>query len=499
MQTKDCKEITINNFKDCYEDIIKKYIPTPTEIKEIDNPLFKPDSNVKCKLINKKKDKYYIHTYNPDINDYDLKLEDKKEEKELNEKYANELREVFDFTKREKCCNCVCIVLYSSGDEEYLRKTLVSIERTINVVATNLNNWITRFYVDYSVFNVIEKSTNNFLKEIFGRILKHEQVEIYTLLCDYTYEKNIGFTRTYRFLPMIDPEVNIAIIREADGVVSHIDAINIDRFEKKSKRIFYTNSLDYAYNIDKTSTFPRFLSYSKWLESYKKYIRYDLFNTHLNLLDLLAGTIGLRLKVKKDYYNKSVDFLRTKIENAKLDYAQYQDEEENIMDYLKDKIQNKHNKYVSKMKIYEVYKKYENDVLYTLTDPGKSNLDSNFSSPFGSPRGSPRQYSIPDSTENNTNNIHDEISELDDPLNNLLISDKSTYVGSNDDDDKEIDTIIHKELNERNKEEYQKFFHFSNATNINVFDELLLLDLFRNIISIKIKKKKMNHYICLMI
>jgi len=284
---------------------------------------------------------------------------------------------------------------------------------------------------------------------------------------------------------MIDPEVNIAIIREADGVVSHIDAINIDRFEKKSKRIFYTNSLGYAYNFDKISTFPRFLSYSKWMEAYKKYIRYDLFNTHLNPLDLPAGTIGLRLKVKKDYYNKSVDFLRTKIENAK-DYAQYQDEEENIMDYLKDEIQNKHNKYVSKMKIYEVYKKYENDVLYILTDPSVSNSYSN----FGSPQGSPRQYSIPDSTENNTNNIHDEIPELDDPLNNLLISDKSTYVGSNDDDDKEIDTIIHKELNERNKEEYQKFFHFSNANNINVFDELLLLDLFRNIISIKIKKKE---------
>jgi len=199
-KTKDCKEITEGNFKNCYEDIIKQYIQKPTEIKEIDNPLFKPDSNVKCKLINKKKDKYYIHTYNPDINDYDLKLEDKKEEKELNEKYAKELREVFDFTKREKCCNCVCIVLYSTGSEDYLKKTLVSIERTINVVATKLNNWITRFYVDYSVFKVIEnsanrksaddnikKSTNFNLKEVFERILNHEQVEIYTLLCDYTY------------------------------------------------------------------------------------------------------------------------------------------------------------------------------------------------------------------------------------------------------------------------------------------------------------------------
>ena len=297
--------------------LIKNKIRNSNLTNNAQNPI---EKSLKCKLVNNKKNDYYIHTYEPK-NYVDV----------LCKKPFNLTKEVmnkFDCCKKEKCCNVISISLYlkqncNLGDNQYLEKTLPNIYASILNVKLNLPKWIVRLYIDKSVYKCIKelckikKSANKCskickIKEIYEKILNSENVEIYTYLCkDIVIER----TRTYRFLVMCDPDVNLYVIREADGIVSNIDCHNISIYEKNKNYLFYLPDINIRDDnlIKNKDRIVRFNSYNNWLTGYKFIIETEYFKERVNIFDLLAGIFSCKLKLKRDYYFSNIDNLNKKI------------------------------------------------------------------------------------------------------------------------------------------------------------------------------------------
>jgi hypothetical protein len=290
----------------------------------VNNPITLTEND--CQLRSTKKHKYYIHRYDPRPILDRLRGELREEVSKF-----GDIFDKFDATPRENCCNVISLTLYFKDctQKEILIKYLYSIYRTIKNVRFNLPDWIVRLYLDKSVFDCM--NTVNFVLNsnlcgmnqdlhamyaIFQNIKESENVEIYTFVCKsigttLPYEK----TRTFRYLILQDPEVNVCVLRDADGSVSNTDCHNLKIFSQ-SDRLFYFPLLLSNVKLIDNDRRPSFLkSYNNWLENYKKYMRNTFFSENQNMYDLLAGMIATRLKLKSDYYFQTMNGLYNEINN----------------------------------------------------------------------------------------------------------------------------------------------------------------------------------------
>ncbi len=312
--------------KQIFKNSIEEDVTNPISLKEHD-----------CVLLTKKKLQYYTHIYNPENMIAKLK-------KEFG--ISDEILSRFDNHTREKCCNVISITLYFiENDLETMLKYLNSINRTVKNVKKKLPDWIVRLYIDRSVTSNIYSIEENIdeLKDyipalqVFNEIINSENVELDSYKCNSTIYDNknsntntvhIKQTRSLRFLVLSDPEVNLAVIREADGFVTNLDCHNIKVFSS-SDRLFYLPSYQlnsfshkrFMFN-DKLNIYETYLygSYNnKWLTIYKQKIRQDFFSKHQNLYDLLAGMFLSKLKINRDFYNDTIIELYKKIQELKYD------------------------------------------------------------------------------------------------------------------------------------------------------------------------------------
>ena len=289
----------------------------------VNNPVTSKQND--CLLINTRKVRYYIHTYDPRPMLERLRVELREEISAF-----GDILDKFVAEPRERCCNVVSITLYFKDckNKEVLTKYLYSIKRTIKNVHINLPDWIVRLYLDTSVFNCIN-SVNGVLNSalcgdeslhqiynIYHEIKNSENVEIYTFQCEsigttLPYEK----TRTFRYLVLQDPEVNVCAIREADGFVSNTDCHNLQIFSRANRMFYFPLLVNTAKIIDNSGKFPIYGSYNIWLKNYKTKMRPDFFSEYLNMYDLLAGMIATRLKLKSDFYFNTMRNLYNEINN----------------------------------------------------------------------------------------------------------------------------------------------------------------------------------------
>ena len=278
--------------------------------RDMRNPIRQDET---CKLISNRKKKYYTYRYNPskiiaNIDKDQLKILDN----------ICDLKDD-NITKR---CNCISITLYYL-DDSIDRNILIycySMYKTVENVRKNLPNYLVRIYLDATVWKYIDTHRKYSTEAgiTMNYIMYSENVEIYTFLCksfsdvDYRYAQN----RTFRFLTLLDtieldPDeeqygVNLAIIREADGVVSNLDCLNIIAFEK-SKKIFYQPEFLFKDENDIRYNFYQYWGIFYKLLNKKFYSRYN------NPTDLMAGLFSFSLKIKKDYYYQTASDLRQKI------------------------------------------------------------------------------------------------------------------------------------------------------------------------------------------
>ena len=218
----------------------------------------------------------------------------------------------FDTTIRRQCCNVISLSLYFVGClPTNMLKYLLSIERTVKNVRNNLPLWIVRIYFDESVHDCMRRANKGSLeKKTYDKILASKNVEAFTYLCGDVQDQNIERKRTYRFLPFSEEDVNICIVREADGTVSNWDCRQIDLFSKDPNKIFYL-----PYNQMTRSIMIMFESYERWLLIYKVIFRYDFFYNNYMGYDLLAGLFGIKLKLTRDYYIRTIVSLRREIDS----------------------------------------------------------------------------------------------------------------------------------------------------------------------------------------
>lgn len=285
-------------------------------VEDLLNPI---DGIGACKVIRQRKD-YYNQTYDPAPVFDELK----KLPLHAQEWAEKEMSYVFDTKKRENCCNCIAITVYtkpknipSEGKRFPLQGYLVAIKRTVKNVAVLLPHWLVRLYIDISVFNYIYHENQEDVqheREILEYLLECNNVEIHTVLCPGMEGENIDKTRTYRFLPLFDPTVNIAVVREADGIVTNVDCHNIKVFENSNK-LFYLFPTSGMADFDEESEL--WYAYSSWLTYYKFMINRDYFLRNNNLTTFLAGTIAVKLRVKEGFFRYNLREISQAIEKQK--------------------------------------------------------------------------------------------------------------------------------------------------------------------------------------
>ena len=309
--------------------IDKSFINCPVSIQsnvfkrfEAANPI---NSGETCSLLNNKKTKYYHHTYDPTV----LK------NKMLDTNLFPDMDNAFDFTIRHNCCNCIAITLYYSSDIlSKLIMYLATIRRSVENVKKNLPDWIVRFYLDSSVYRSLinfEKESidiNNpqkfyysiavsYINECLDYLLAADNVEVYMYCCDSILDNKgqvpMSRVRTFRFLAVSDPEVNVRIIREADGIIINQDCHNIKIFSQSNTLFYLPKFSGVGYNHTDIDKGPNERPYSPWLKQYVYCLQPDYFKNKKNLFDLLAGTLGLRLTVKRSYYDQQVSIVQKMI------------------------------------------------------------------------------------------------------------------------------------------------------------------------------------------
>ena len=133
---------------------------------------------------------------------------------------------------------------------------------------------------------------------------------------------------------MIDPEVNLYVIREADGIVSNLDCHNIKIYEESIDKLFYLVDFDNNnFTLENNGT-ANYNSYSEWLFLYKYLIENDFFRDKQNIYDLLAGTFSFKLKINKDFYYEKINNLHIKIESLKKKFQIEKNDIEKNIEYF---------------------------------------------------------------------------------------------------------------------------------------------------------------------
>ena len=282
------------------------------------------DRNDNCQLINNRKVEYYKYFYDPSrIIDYL-----RNNFKNLGKKYVEDLDEIFELDVDSKTlrANCIVFALYRVHflDSKRSLQYLITILKNIEIIGKYLPNWLVRIYLDRSVLPSNKKMIqyDNEIYLVLEKILNSKNVEVYTYFCQ-SFTKNIHMVRSLRFLPFLNLiegryGINISLSREADGIISNLDIYHIMKFEE-DLNIFYIIPLfsdsDHREGINNIL----YQSYSRWLTFYKISIERSFFSKYNNIYDLLAGTLGIKLKVKESYFYTSYDKLKQIINEA--DYS----------------------------------------------------------------------------------------------------------------------------------------------------------------------------------
>jgi hypothetical protein len=271
---------------------------------DVNNPL---NQSEHCRLFNKRADPmYYTHRYDPGPI-----LE--RLSSRLFQHFPSEVLDRFVREPQEGCCNAISITLYiTQCNASTLKKYLYSIHRSVKNVLKKLPDWIVRLYLDTSVEECVQEFGD--FTSIFNAIKDSPNVEVYTYDCP-SFKKDappatkipIARTRTLRFLPLSDPDVNFCVVREADGIVSNLDCHNIKMFASNPNILFYLPVVK-IYRTD-----LKFDSYATWLQLYKVLFEYDFFNEYQNITDFLAGAFCCRLKLKREYYIEITRSLQERI------------------------------------------------------------------------------------------------------------------------------------------------------------------------------------------
>ena len=182
-----------------------------------------------CSLVTKRCDphKYYQFVYDPT---FWMNTRSNTEIVDIQELILSN-QDQFDLTPRSNCCNCISIVLNVEHKSIDLLKFITSMTRTAKNVLKCLPHWVVRLYLDVSVYDHI--NTRSYIKSLgsdpktkekillnnWNYLLEAENVELYTFICDDTSYSSFR-KRSLRFAVLYDSQVNVAIIRDADGVVT---------------------------------------------------------------------------------------------------------------------------------------------------------------------------------------------------------------------------------------------------------------------------------------
>ena len=287
----------------------------------------------KCKLYSKKKTDYYRFSAEP---------------------LPNVLASHFNTTYRENCCKVLSYSLYADffhrrNVNPYLKFMIPNIK----MAQQHLDDYLIRIYTDFSLFTVDDsrRPLHKELSVFLNFIKKAPNVEIYIVDCPdemradalmYLHQHNV---RTFRYLSLIQQDTAIAIIRDADSMLTEIECrrikeweasdkifLNVDIIRKTAwfpsmarKHVFFYEEDPYYvfahyYAIDSQrlietddiETFksyitprektPKYdpltdskitnLSYAPWLNAYKVY-KLKLMNK-FTFVDLLAGCVGFK-------------------------------------------------------------------------------------------------------------------------------------------------------------------------------------------------------------
>jgi hypothetical protein len=276
------------------------------------------DNKEKCVRIQRKREKYYTNTYDPT---FAHKLIEEQPNKE-------DIYKMFDLTKRENCANCVSFSLYLKGIN-YLITNIDSMKISVENANKFLPNYLLRYYFDGSIFRILaehiaELKKNPELEKIkiaekciekLSFIINNEQVEIFMYFCEA--EKRIEKIRSYRFIPMIENDINICISREIDGILSAVDCHNLNIFISEPKILLIYDLVENS-KIEKTSIPLKYDGntqvsqlnyghYSEWLNFYDFFsLKTQRNDTTLSYIDLLAGCFGIKLKISVGYLNSTL-------------------------------------------------------------------------------------------------------------------------------------------------------------------------------------------------
>jgi hypothetical protein len=358
----------IEELKDCY------YIFPDIKPQKIFCPL--DTTNQSCYLINNKRIDYYIYKYEPskiidNINKFDIDDATKEE-------YISNISEIADLTPRDNCCNCISFTFYTMYYQSlfdawinyddyspdivtYLYTVyayLLSIKISVTNITRCLPNFISRVYLDISVFKILYEVTkivdiynfrNNRIEtllnkniEIIEFLFNNASTEVYTIIDN---ESEISKTRSYRFLTMIEKDVNIKVFREADGIVSYMDCINIQKFVN-------ANTIMLVYDLNEKDNFINLLQlkkiknlqndfipykedgfmhsphvirsvrYSLWLkeeQSKLENLEKEYFKTHIIGFDLYAGCLAISLQIKSEKYYECTNEIKKYVNNYSFD------------------------------------------------------------------------------------------------------------------------------------------------------------------------------------
>jgi hypothetical protein len=174
------------------------------------------------------------------------------------------------------------------------------------------------------VYDLLDRLDNdNVCKILINQIFIYDNVEIYTYNCNIdrtSYFKKIGKTRTYRLLASIDKSVAICAMRDADGIVTKLDAHCLRLFHNSQKMFYFTNTMFTRdddrvaiwYEIPALRVHNRSYMYSKRLNEYCEKDTYYIKNK--NAYNMLCGYVASRLKFTKKYFEKVVTEVSKKIE-----------------------------------------------------------------------------------------------------------------------------------------------------------------------------------------
>ena len=264
-----------------------------------------------CKLLStSKKSKFYIFDYVPstDLIDHD--------------KFN-----IIDRTSRSNCCNCFTFSIYilpsNRGDNsmfEMIANFLQSIKISVHNIVSVLPDWVVKIYIDINVINLIKyisindysnlKSTIDIIINNLEYLFDHSNTELYITSCqseDNKEEEFIGYKRSYRSIPLMEEDVNIVSMRDADAIVSLTECYNIKYFTSQPNKYFYLTHFNYG----RTDSFKHDFSdkilygYSEWLKRYVL-MNKDFYSEYFDVFDLLAGLTTFKLKIKRDIYLQKI-------------------------------------------------------------------------------------------------------------------------------------------------------------------------------------------------